>query len=273
MIYSLNMSDEITREQYFENQFQNDKPNAIVIDRPKRPPSPPSLTTMLNNLPIEYINDRTCCKRHASIDAIDSSKAAKKRLSASRLYHMPADNLVHCPVVHIPAGKKKNLQTTDMSPYSRESTNSLEGENETVPSAVYKDEQTTASYTSHHEHGCAVVQDVCKMEAPTECKNGQNAVKCKYPRRGAIAIAHDDASEDPIEHKYAQTADVMCESPPRHAKASIQCSENEMESPTANPPAMIELSGIISLTSTNANDTISTREVNNFLSKIDWDNS
>lgn len=268
--YGLNMSDEIIRDKYFESDFQqNDKldANMVVNDRPKRPSSP---TTMLNNLPID-INDRNCRKRHAIMDAIDSSKASITRLSASRLYHMSADNLIHCPVVHIPI-KKKNLETTVMSVYPRESTDSLEGGNGAVPSAVSKDEQTTVSYKSHHQHGCYVVQDVSKMEVPTERKNGQDAVKCKYPRRGAIAIAHDDASEDPIEHTYAQTADV-CESHLRHAKASIQCSENEMESATTNPAAMIELSGILSLTSTNANDTISTREVNYFLSKIDWDNS
>ena len=205
------------------------------------------------------------CKRHLPV-IVDMGKRAKtsnrrassaQSSSPSMLYHMPADNLVHCPIVHIPGNK--NVQSTVIGEPHRAEISSLQASNATVPSAGYKhcDQSTAVSCQSHPRYDNDIFQhDVHGTAAPRSIK---------FPRRGAISVVHADLDETETtsELKKEHSADKSdATHHPQYDKAFA-----------ATTPGKTKLCGVHYGASTPDCNIISEREVNNFLSKFDWENT
>lgn len=244
-------------EEYWGTEFPEEKPNATV-NCTKRPP-PTNQPTLIKHPPCDTPDNQIRWKRHKvvvvnhgnQVKTIDNIEPSRTDTTPSRLYHITADNLVHCPVVHIPRNKKTNVPKSGMC--NPQAHDSMQVADETEPSAGHKNGQT--DYMNRPRQAKSRVQGADGMKLP---------VGCKYPRRGAISFVHDE-SEEITEHKN-QHAVAMCECHPLHEKTVVHCGV------LAKPPATRTMRGIPSLTSCNDDNSNSNREVNDFLSTLDWDN-
>ena len=226
----------------------------------KRPQSSPELSILACDIR---------CKRHLPV-IVDVEKRAKpsdrkKPIAASAhssspsmLYHMPADNLIHCPIVHIPGNKK--VQSTVIGEPHRAEISSLQASNVTVPSAGDKhcDQSTAVSCQSHPRcDNNSFQHDVHGTAAPRSIK---------FPRRGAISVVHTDLDETETtsELKKEHSADKSdATHHPQYDKAFA-----------ATTPGKTKLCGVhYGASKPNDCNSISEREVNNFLSKFDWENT
>ena len=251
------MSDDNFKDRNDGHQVRGDKPYYKVVnsDGRKRPPSP---IPLMNNIPIDVsVNHRRDDNKHARVDVSSPS--------SSRHYHIPEENLIFCPVVHIP---RNNAHTPIMHESASRAKAPAQGGNGigTESSSGHKNERTHVMLEPHP-------RDVKETEGLTERNIVKNAFKCKYPRRGAISLVHDgiDETEECTKH-CCEPAAVICETHPRHANVPIQYCVDETVTPAADPLRMITLTGIPSMISANERHTISANDVKFFLSRIDWEN-
>ncbi len=166
----------------------------------------------MNILANDVLDGHIHCTRHPPV-VVDIEKKAKTSAhsSPSILYHMPADNLVYCPIVHIPGNKKART---------------------VIPSAGDKhcDQSAAVSCESHPRYDNEAFQnDVHGTAAPIILEHVRSI---KYPRRGAISVAHADLeTETHFELKKEHNADKSDDTthPPL---------ENNVKTLTASPAGM-----------------------------------